>query len=366
MKDDRAQLALILALFATLAEPVAGVARPLADATTPAASAPPVPAAPGLAATNATSSDVAIADPGSDEAKLKRNQKRRTAATAGICAAGMILGGVFGGKTGFAVGAGLCALRVGWNLALNKKDKEALTLRSRDLLEQEGSHEETWTAPESGKQVTISTSAAAPEEHQVDFKLDQSVENPSMGTQVVGKTYVVVAPRLNFRTSPSSISDANLRGYFERDENVEVVGLTADGKWALVGDHGVVVGYASLRTDTSELLVTPERAEAIREEVRRTAQAAVAKRKGDGGRRAKPAPATIETAAPAPAQKPRAQPKMLAQVSSPLGTPRDASALTHVVKVSAQTSCKAVIARLGTQTDTKKGCVQSDGSWAIT
>ena len=115
------------------------------------------------------------------------------------------------------------------------------------------------------------------------------------------------------------------------------MGRTPDGEWALVGDEGVVVGYAKFRDKGKTLLETPADAQAA-EQRRAHPRLAVRPTKGE----------TLES--------------NLGESS----TIRVAENLnTKTAKVVASTQCKAITATRGAATDTKTGCAQPDGGWVI-
>lgn len=265
------------------------------------------------------------------------NNNAGTAAGCGI--GGAILGGLLGRSTlgRLAIGA---AVGLVCFAALSRRDNEALTARSAELLNEEGATTTRWEAPDSKKEVVIQTGEEQQMTKQVDFKIDAEVAAPQQGTIVEAKTYVVAVNRLNFRKSPTTASSDNLIGYFSRNDDVEVIGFTPDRQWALVGDEGVVVGYAAMRDGGTKLLLTPEEATAARIVNAPQNQAAARAR-------------------------PRARPRV-ARTPTATGTTRVANnAATRTVSVSAATRCKAVVATLGRQTSRQNGCALPSGQWAI-
>jgi Bacterial SH3 domain len=228
------------------------------------------------------------------------------------------------------VGLCLAAFKVAQDL--NERDRLAFERRSADLLAQDGPTEEVWTAPDSGKQITIKTGVAQETDKQTTFDVDQGVDAPEAGTKIEATTYVVMTKRLNFRSGPSSEASDNVIGFFDKGENVEVIGKSPDGKWALVGDNGVVVGYAAFKQGKTDLLLTPDAAASARA---------------------------------APHTKARAKPHIIKNLSSGEAVIRsDSTPVTHVTVV-ASTQCKAYSAISGKAADSKTGCALPNGKWAM-
>lgn len=260
------------------------------------------------------------------------HNRDRTAAKVGCAAGGGVAGAIFGKSDLGKVIIGVAVAAICWNLALRGKDNERLTAKSNELLNRDGATSENWYAPESKQNVRISTGQAHERNAEVPFAFDENVAKPAAGTVVEAKNYVVVTNRLNFRSAPRTGN--NLIGYFDKGETVEVIGRSADGKWALVGDRGVVVGYAAFRDDGQDLLVTPEQARARRATVKSTA---------------------------------RARPKVVKQAGGDLSAakPRTQTAKPKTAIVRASTECKAVTAQSGGKSDTRTGCALPNGQWAI-
>ncbi len=235
---------------------------------------------------------------------------------------------------------------------LSKRDNAALRQRSEELMNQQGPSSTSWVAPESGKQVTISTGEERIEQQNVKFQYNQDVAKPPANTQVEASTYEVVADRLNFRSAPNKDDPNNIIGYFNRDANVEVIGYTPDGRWALVGDNGVVVGYAAIVDGNSQLLVTPEVAAQMRED--RANEAAKT-------RNAKQRKAAQEAARAAEAARDKARARPIAANGDVLPSKR-----VITTQVVASTTCKSQVARTGDQSLSRNGCKTTDGTFRFT
>jgi hypothetical protein len=219
---------------------------------------------------------------------------------------------------------------------LTNRDRAALRARSAELFNEDSAVSEAWVAPDSKARVTIVTTEPVEKQADIPFTLDEAVEAPEAGTRIEATTYVVNARRLNFRSAPTTADPRNVIGYFDNGANVEVIGRTPDGKWALVGDEGVVVGYAAFSDRGSALLVTPEEA------------------------RAK-APANRL----APVQPAMAKPKITNSLST-AGSVRVAEASrVKTVTVLASTQCKAATATSGKATESYLGCAQTDGKYRM-
>lgn len=233
---------------------------------------------------------------------------------------------------------------------LSKKDNDALNRRGTELINQPGTSNTVWSAPDTGQQVTIETGPETIQQKNVDFQYNSEVAKPTDNTIVEAKTYVVLASRLNFRSSPNVSTNENIIGYFNHDANVEVIGYTPDRKWALVGDEGVVVGYAALADSASKLLATPEEAQEIR---LAQAQQEAARLRGVKQRNAALAAARQREAA---RSLDRAKP--LTVNGTPLAQTRVVTA-----QVSASTRCKAQVARTGDQALSRNGCELANGQF---
>ena len=270
----------------------------------------------------------------------QQNHNRRSEDRAGGvgCAAGGFAGALLGksaiGK--IALGGALCA--VGWQIgrALTKRDQQKLTERSGQLLAEGGPRSEVWTAPESKEKVRLSVGRAERRDTNVAVQLDRGVQAPASGMRVEAATYVVAAPRLNFRSSPNTRSDNNIIGYFDRGENVEVLGRTPDGQWAMVGDGGVLIGYAALRDGSAETMRNPNAYQPTRK--RRVVA--------------------------------RARPKVIQKTAQKGAAPvviirNPQTAQVKTVSVRASTQCKAVVAQTGSKSDAHNGCALPNGQWAI-
>lgn len=235
-----------------------------------------------------------------------------------------------------------CFVGFSMGFVLPPEENADLVVYSGQLLAEPGAVEDTWTGDD-GQSVELTTSDPEPQQQEVTFATDEAVEAPPEGVKVDPATYVVVTRTLNFRSSPTT-ADANIIGYFSKDEDVEVMGRTPDGKWALVGDNGVVVGYAAFEQNGHDLMKTP-------------ADAAEAEQK-----RAR--------------AKLFDQPRSDRQVASASRrTEQNLNDSSHIrvadvekiktTKVVASTECKSIIASHGSVSDQKTGCAQPDGGWAI-
>jgi hypothetical protein len=218
----------------------------------------------------------------------------------------------------------------GWKLgeALSKRDQERLTKRSQELLDKETPQNEVWTAPDTKAQVQLSVGEAQEQPQTVPFEIDEGIEAPGENVRIEARTYSA-GQRLEFRNRPSP-TGSEVRGFFERGDNVEVLGRTADDRWLLVGDEGVLVGYA-----VASDIVAP--------------RPKVAKRV---------------------AQPPRAKPKVVQRTArsgaqAQVVTRNPQLAQTRTVSVRANTQCKAVVAQTGSKSDSRRGCALPNGQWAI-
>lgn len=236
---------------------------------------------------------------------------------------------------GFAAG---CAL--GWTFAKNwsEKDKQGLDQASQDALDNPNGTMD-WQAPESGTPVRFRAVNAAERNEDVEFQHVENVEAPPEGSKVISRPYRTAA-RLALRSSPDSSSADNILGRYNTNQTVEVVGLTPDGEWAMVGDQGVVIGYA-LRTGLVETGQSLRTVQTERYYVDTPAPA-----------RATPARTKAKVKAKAPV--------MMAQVAPPVSV-----AKVKTVKVAATTQCKSLTAATGQQQQSKTGCNRPGGKWVF-
>ncbi len=250
------------------------------------------------------------------------------------CVAGAIIGGLLGaalaGKNnrggGALVGAAVgCA--AGWGFAANwsARDKAALDAASEQALDAPTPQTTQWTAPESGQAVTFQTAEPEVKTQTTEISYVENVAPPPQNVQIVARPFRANTV-LRLRSSPDASNPDNIIGRFERGELVEVTGLTPDGRWAMIGDNGVVIGYAA-----REYLVTLDAYQTLR----RTTTAKVKPDAGDG--------------------QPRRANATYAQA-----TPK-------VVKTSvmASTQCKSVVASSGAQSQRRTGCESPKGDWVF-
>lgn len=255
------------------------------------------------------------------------------------CAVGAAAGALLiKGTVGKIIGASvLCA--VGWTIGkkLTQRDKQKLTERSTQLINEDEPRSETFVAPESKEQIQLTTSAAQPKQASVPIAYDEGVAAPTNGIKVEAKTYVVSVPRLNYRSSPSAANDDNIIGFFTSGENVEVLGRTPDGKWAMIGDDGVLIGYAVFRDKNVEALHDPDAAAPIASHRKRTVA------------HARPKVIHKASGATAPA----------------IATRNPSAATVKTTKVSAATQCKALVAQQGDKSQKLNGCALPNGQWSL-
>lgn len=252
----------------------------------------------------------------------------------GAAAAGVFIKGTVGKLLG---GAALCA--IGWKIGkhLTMRDKEKLTERSTELINEDGPRSETFVAPESKEQIQLNVSAPEPGQASVPIAYDEGVAAPTNGIKVEAKTYIVSVPRLNYRSSPSAADGGNIIGFFDAGENVEVLGRTPDGKWAMLGDGGVLIGYALFRDKNIEALRDPNAAAPIASLKKRTVV--------------------------------HARPKVIRKVNgsaAPAVATRDPKTATvKTAKVTAATQCKALVAQTGDKMQKLNGCALPNGQWSL-
>lgn len=237
---------------------------------------------------------------------------------------------------GFAAG---CAL--GWTFAANwsKRDKEDLDRASLDALDGPNGNVD-WRAPESGEQVRFRTADASERNEDVEFQHLDNVDAPPEGSIVVARPYRTLV-RLALRSGPDNDSADNILGRYNAGQMVEVVGLTPDSEWAMIGDGGVVIGYA-LRSGLADAGQSLRMAKTERYYIESHAQAKPAATRARGARKAKaPAPVMMVQAAPTTPEK------------------------IKTVKVAATTQCKSLIAATGQQQQSRTGCNRPGGKWVF-
>lgn len=279
--------------------------------------------------------------PAPEDDQARRNNGSDVAGGVG-CAVGAAAGSLLiKGTLGKILGASvLCA--VGWTIGkgLTKRDKQKLTERSAELISEDGPRNEVFVAPDSKEQIQLTTSEARPGQAEVPIAYDEEVAAPTNGIKVEARHYVVSAPRLSYRSSPNATSDDNIIGFFNAGENVEVLGRTPDGNWAMLGDGGVLIGYARFREKNVELLRDPD--------------------------------ATVPVASPKKRSVTYARPKVIRKATSggassaPVIATRDPStAKVKNAKVTAATQCKALVAQQGDKSQKLNGCALPNGQWSL-
>lgn len=234
-------------------------------------------------------------------------------------------------------GAG-CA--VGWSIAKHwsQKDKDGLDQASQQALDSP-SGEMTWQAPESGQQVNFRAGAASEQDQDVNFQHLDSVEAPPQGSRVISRPFRTVG-QVVLRSSPDNTGTGNIIGSFNSGQTVEIVGLTPDARWAMVGEDGVIVGYAE-QAGFNELSQPLRQVRTERHLVEVPAPA-------------RPTHAKLAT------KRQRAASRIAMMTASP-PTPGQ----IKTTQVRATTQCKSLIASTGKQQDTRTGCKVPNGGWAI-
>lgn len=238
---------------------------------------------------------------------------------------------------GFAAG---CAL--GWTFAANwsKNDKDGLDRASQEALDDPNGNM-NWRAPESGAQVSFQSANAGERNEDVEFQHLENVEAPPEGSRVIARPYRTVA-RLALRSSPEDDNAYNILGRYNAGQTVEVVGMTPDAEWVMIGDQGVVIGYVK-RTGLVESGQSLRIAKTERYYVDSPAPPKAARAKGKGKAKTRPA---------AP---------MMAQVAPPA-----AQGKVKTIKVAATTQCKSLTAATGqSQAQKLTGCNRPGGKWVI-
>jgi hypothetical protein len=276
-----------------------------------------------------------------------RDQSRRSSGSGkkvGGCIGGAIVGGILGALVANAAGgnnttqnraaaAGAAAgCAVGWQIGKNwsQRDRQAFDNATQDAFDAPTPIQRDWQAPESREQVTLVTTQPVVENRQVEFEYDSQVAKPAAGTVVVSRPYRATTV-LRLRSTPDEVVQDNIIGRFDEGEIVEVVGQTPDGRWAMIGEDGVIVGYAAM-----SYLTTMDSAQTLRRT--RTARA----------KPERPAPST--------------QPGRTQTVTNTT-TAKPAPRKVQTTKVMASTQCKSMVATSGGVRDQKKGCSLPNGKW---
>ena len=262
------------------------------------------------------------------------------------CIGGGVLGGLLAGllapkqNRGAAVAVGFAAgCAIGWGFAKNwsQRDKDGLEDASHQAMENPNGSME-WQAPESGSQVQFRTASAGEKSEDVEFQLADTVEAPQQGSKVVSLPYRAVS-NVALRSGPDNSSESNIVGQFAANQTVEIVGFTPDMRWAMVGEDGVIVGYAERDrfTEVGQALRQVRTARHVAP-VRKPARPVIARRNA----RTPAAPVMAAQVAPAPVQP---------QV--------------RTVKVAATTQCKSLTAATGQQRQSRTGCNRPGGKWVF-
>lgn len=270
-----------------------------------------------------------------------RRQAKRKATNNKI--AGCIVGGILGGLLGAAVSnrnnrgsaialGAAAGCFAGFTFASNwsEHDRAALDDETQQVMDRPRTGSTSWVAPESGQEVELTASAPEIVTQKVDLETyDNVVPPPQTGTQIIARPFRT-RDVLRLRSSPVDASEDNVIGRFNKGVVVEVVGASEDGKWAMIGDDGVIAGYASAAylapMDSSQTLRKVATARPKR--LPRTQLASA----GAGAR---------INAAPETGPEPK----------------------VRTIKVLASTQCKSVVAVSGQQTDRRKGCETPNGDW---
>lgn len=258
-----------------------------------------------------------------------------------------IFGGTLGAVLGGLVAGAFCFA------ALSKRDNERLKQRSLELMQQKEPSKTEWVAPDSNQKVSIETSAAQPVQKRLEYTYSADVQKPPADTTIVAEDYVVVADRVDLRSMPQDTAASTVVGYVNRYEKVQVIGLTKDGNWALIGNEGVVIGYAQLKQGASDALVTE------------TSFAAAPAADPE------PAPEPANHTKRKPAAKKPAAPKSAPKFALTKATPKTASGATMITsktktaQVNATTFCKSQVARTGDKSLSRQGCLASNGNFTF-
>lgn len=286
---------------------------------------------------------LALMQKDADNGAKKKKKGKKIAGCVGGGIIGGLLGVLFAPKrnrgtaavVGFAAG---CA--AGWSFAANwsQTDKEGLDQASQQALD-EPTGRMGWQAPESGQQVQFQVTDTGEQNLDVEFQHLDSVEEPPEGSRVISRPFRTIG-KIALRSSPDSISADNIVGSFNADQTVEIVAETPDRRWVMIGEDGVIVGYA-VRDGFAELGQPLSKVRTNRHlvDVKAPARPVVAKRKG----------------------KPRsAAPVMMAQVAPP-----PSQTQIRTVKLSATTQCKSLVAATGQKSAKRTGCQAPGGKWVF-
>lgn len=282
--------------------------------------------------------------------QAKARDKKKSGGNKALgCVAGGLVTGLLAGllapkrNRGAAVVVGFAAgCAVGWSFAKNwsEKDKHGLEDASQDALDSPDG-QMGWQAPESGAQVSFQTTSSSERNEDIEFDHLDSVQEPPEGSHVVAKPFRTVA-RVALRSSPDNSLSDNIIGRFNAGQTVEVIGLTPDLEWAMIGEDGVIVGYAA-RQGFTEVAQPLRKVQTERHFVERKATAQ----------------------APAPKRKAKARGKAAAPVMTAQVAPPPDRSQVRTTRIAATTQCKTLVAVTGQQQDKKTGCNSPDGKWRI-
>ena len=251
-------------------------------------------------------------------------------AVGGALLAGFLASAVGGSKqlvnSAMAVGAGAgCALGYNWT----PRDKQAVEDASQDAFDDPAGGQRDLVTPDSKEHLTlVNTGTTTTESREVEFQHFDSILPPPAGSRVIARPYRALNV-LHLRSSPDESSGDNIVGRFEPAEMVEVEAQSPDGRWAVIGESGVIIGYAPMGG-----LAPLEATQTLRRTV-------TAKARPDTPRVAK------GKAAPQVALAPRGQ--------------------IQTARLMASTQCKSLVATSGNQQQKKeiKGCSAPGGKWLL-
>lgn len=139
----------------------------------------------------------------------------------------MIVGGVAGGFLGKTIGANL-----------DERDRQALALRTQQMLNQGADQAVSWQSEHSGAQATITPINTTTETKSVTVQRTAAVQTvPNM--KLINQTYIA-KKSANVRNAPNNT--ASKVGGLAPGSSFTAIGRT-DNDWIMVGRKGVTVGY---------------------------------------------------------------------------------------------------------------------------
>ncbi len=153
--------------------------------------------------------------------------------------AGRTIGAIAGGVAGQQV----CKVRI---KEVRREDTADVSAATQDLLESDEANSTTITTNNGRRErtYTIETSERVEREMEQSISLLEEVDAPEARSRVVSGFYTVnVRNTLNLRAGPSTSSA--ITGYFKGGDIVQVMSISPDGEWALLGSAGIGVGYVS-------------------------------------------------------------------------------------------------------------------------